>query len=86
MKNFDFLKEAVDDGHIFSVEFIKRTTGELRHMVCRIGVKSHLKGGTKKFSDTEKQLLTVFDVQKNAYRSIPLDQIIRVKVNGQTYE
>jgi hypothetical protein len=86
MKNYDFLKEAVDDGHIFSVDFIKRTTGEERHMVCRIGVKSHLKGGTKKFSDTEKNLLTVFDVQKNGYRSIPLENIIRVKINGRTYE
>jgi hypothetical protein len=84
--NYDFLKEAVDDGHIFSVDFIKRTTGEERHMVCRIGVKSHLKGGTKKFSDTEKNLLTVFDVQKNGYRSIPLENIIRVKINGRTYE
>jgi hypothetical protein len=86
MKNFDFLKEAVNDGHIFSVEFIKRTTGEKRLMVCRLGVKSHLKGGTKKFDDTEKKLLTVFDVQKNAYRSIPLDQIIRVKISGRVYE
>lgn len=84
--NYDFLKEAVDDGHIFSVEFVKRTTGEERHMLCRIGVKSHLKGGTKKFSDTEKNLLTVFDVQKNGYRSIPLENIIRVKINGRTYE
>lgn len=84
--NYDFLKEAVDDGHIFSVDFIKRTTGEQRHMLCRIGVKSHLKGGTKKFSDTEKNLLTVFDVQKNGYRSIPLENIIRVKINGRTYE
>ena len=86
MKNYDFLKEAVDDGHIFSVDFIKRTTGETRHMVCRIGVKSHLKGGKKSFSDTEKNLLTVFDVQKNGYRSIPLENIIRVKINGRTYE
>lgn len=86
MKNFDFLKDAVSDGRIFGIEFIKRTTGEHRHMVCRLGVKSHLKGGTKKFSDTEKKLLTVFDIQKNAYRSIPLDQIIRVKINGRVYE
>jgi hypothetical protein len=80
------LKEAVSDGKIFSVEFIKRTTGERRHMVARLGVKSHLKGGTKSFDDREKNLLTVFDVQKNGYRSIPLDAIIRVKIGGRVYE
>jgi hypothetical protein len=80
------LKEAVSDGKIFSVEFTKRTTGEQRLMVCRLGVTSHLKGGTKKFDDREKNLLTVYDVQKNGYRSIPLDAIIRVKIGGRVYE
>lgn len=86
MNKFEFLKESVDDGKIFSVTFIKRTTGEIREMVCRLGVKSHLRGGVKKFDDKEKNLLTVFDVQKNGYRSIPLENIIKVKVNGVTYE
>lgn len=86
MINLPYIKQAVQDGTIFSVDFIKRTTGEERHMVCRLGVKAHLKGGEKKFSDAEKQLLTVFDVQKNGYRSIPLDAIIRVKIHGKVYE
>jgi len=86
MKNFPYLKEAVADGHTFYVTFVKRTNGEVREMRCRVGVKKHLKGGEKKFSDEEKKLLTVFDLDKLAYRSIPLDQIIRVKVNGKTYE
>jgi len=86
MINLPALKEAVSDGRIFSVEFYKRTTGERRHMVCRLGVKSHLKGGTKSFDDNEKKLLTVFDVQKNGYRSIPLDAILRVKIGGRVYE
>jgi hypothetical protein len=86
MTKFDYLKDAVDDGRIFSVEFIKRTTGEKRLMVCRLGVKSHLKGGTKKFDDKEKNLLTVFDVQKKGYRSIPLENIISVKIHGEKFE
>jgi hypothetical protein len=86
MINLPALREAVSDGKIFSVDFIKRTTGEERHMVCRLGVTSHLKGGTKKFDDNEKKLLTVYDVQKNGYRSIPLDAIVRVKISGRVYE
>ena len=49
----DFTRDAVlslvNDGKFFGVEFIKRTTGELRQMQARIGVTKHLKGGTKKF-------------------------------------
>ena len=81
----EHLKEAVNDGRIFRVTFIKRTNGELRNMVCRFGVKSHLRGGVKAFSDTEKKLFTVFDMQKKAYRSIPLDSIVEVKVNNEVY-
>lgn len=86
MNKFNFLKDSVSDGQIFSVVFVKRTTGEIREMVCRIGVTSHLRGGVKKFNDKEKNLLTVFDVQKNGYRSIPLENIIRVKIKGVVYE
>jgi hypothetical protein len=86
MNKFNFLKESVSDGRIFSVVFVKRTTGEIREMVCRMGVTSHLRGGVKKFNDQEKNLITVYDVQKNGYRSIPLENIIRVKVNGVVYE
>jgi len=31
------------EGKIFSVKFVKRTTGEVREMVARTGVKAHLK-------------------------------------------
>ena len=86
MIDLPYLKEAVSDGGTFYVVFKKRTTGEIREMKCRTGVKKYLKGGTKKFDDKEKKLLTVFDLDKLAYRSIPLDQIIRVKIHGKVYE
>lgn len=73
------------EGQIFNVEFIKRTDGQLRKMNARIGVVKHLKGGTKKYDDTAKKLLTVFDMAKAAYRSIPLDSITYAKVNGVEY-
>lgn len=86
MIDLPYLKEAVSDGGTFYVVFKKRTDGTIREMKCRTGVKKYLKGGTKKFDDKEKNLLTVFDMDKVAYRSIPLDAIIKVTIHGQTYE
>lgn len=53
-------------GTIFSVDYIKRTTGEPRTMVCRLGVKSHLRGGELPYDPVEKGLLPVYDVQEAA--------------------
>lgn len=80
-----FLKQAADNGKIFSVTFTKRTTGESRTMLCRLGVTSHLAGGEKKFSDEEKGLLTVFSLDANGYRSISCEAVQRVKIGGQEW-
>lgn len=67
------------NGKFFSVSFVKRTTGEVRNMTARTGVTSHLKGGKQAYKPADKQLQVVFDVQKQAYRSIPLDAVIEFK-------
>lgn len=79
------LKGLVSSGSIFNVEFIKRTTGELRSMTCRRGVTKTLKGGKKAFSDSSKDLLTVYDTKAKGYRSIPVDAIQKLCVNGQVF-
>lgn len=79
------LKNLVSTGSIFNVKFIKRTTGELRSMTCRMGVQKHLKGGAKAFNDKSKDLLTVFDMQAKGYRSIPVDGIQSLSINGQSF-
>jgi len=84
--NLRNLTALVSDGKIFSVEFIKRTTGDLRRMTCRLGVTKHLKGGERAYSATEKQLLTVFDMEANSYRSIPVEGIQSVSVGGQVFD
>ena len=81
----DAVLSLVDNGKFFGVEFVKRTTGELRQMQARIGVTKHLKGGAKKFDDASKNLLTVFSMDANGYRSIPIDAIQSLKVKGITY-
>jgi len=83
--NHKNLQNLVSNGAIFSVEFIKRSNGELRKMVCRLGVKKHLRGGDKAYDSKQHNLLTVFDMEKEGYRSIPVDAIQRLSVNGQTF-
>ena len=63
-------------GKIFSVSFIKRD-GTERTMVCRLGVQKYLTGG-KSVNDPSKHL-TVFDMQKNAYRNVALETIYRLR-------
>jgi hypothetical protein len=52
-------------------------------MLCRLGVTKHLKGGESKLN--ADQYLTVFDVQKEAYRAINKETILSVKLAGNTY-
>jgi len=73
------------DGAIFSVTFVKKD-GTDRDMVCRLGVTKHLKGGEQAYDPAEYDLLCVFDMQKAAYRSINLNTLKRVKLDGQEYE
>jgi len=72
----------IPKGQIFSVVFIKRTTGEVRRMVCRRGVKKHASGGGRAYDPKAHQLLLVFDMQKEAYRTIPLEGIREITTGG----
>lgn len=81
----DSVHALVADSRFFNVEFIKRSTGELRTMQARLGVKKHLEGGSKAYDDKTKNLLTVFSTDANGYRSIPIDLIQSMTVKGTTY-
>ena len=70
--------------NIFSVVFLKKD-GTLRKMLCRFGVKKHLKGGKLKFSPIERSVLVVFDMQKEAYRMINLETISNINMKGEDY-
>ena len=73
-------------GKIFTVTFVKRTTGETRVLNGRQGVTKHLKGGPAAYNFSEKKLLPVFDLQLGAYRSIPVEGIEEVKIMGKTFQ
>lgn len=65
---------------IFSVEFTKKD-GTLRKMLCRIGVTKHLKGGQKKYD--YDNLLTVFSLDKKAYRTVNINTLNQIKAKGK---
>ena len=54
-------------GKIFTAYFIKRTTGEMRKMTCRTGVKKHLRGGELKFDPMSRGLFETFDMHIEDY-------------------
>lgn len=71
---------------VFSCRFIKRTTGEERLIVCRLGVTHKGSGGERAYNPVDKGLLPVWDMQKQAYRSISLDSIVSIKIAGVEYD
>lgn len=72
-------------GKIFSVSFTKKD-GSIRDMLCRTGVKKHLRGGELKYNPIDKGLLTVWDLQKKGYRMVNLEALISIKIQGEVTE
>jgi len=75
-----------NSGRAFTVVFTKRSDGTKRTMNARYGVVSKLKGGDAPFSFTEKNLHSVYDMVAHDYRSIPLDTLEKVSLDGVDYE
>lgn len=68
------------NGKFFSVQFIKKD-GTIRNMTARIDVKKGVKG-TGHAVSLESMVMRVYDVQKRAFRSIPLNRINHIKFRG----
>ena len=66
----------------FSVHFIKKN-GDLRKMVCRLKVQKGVKGVGMAYDPTEKGLLCVFDVQKQAFRMIRIETIQHLQIRRE---
>lgn len=80
----EFLRNL--NGKFFTVEFIKRSTGEVRVMNATTNYESKLAGGDAAYNFSEKQLIPVWDLQKQAFRSIPTDAVQVIRVAGITYK
>lgn len=67
------------NGKIISCSFVKKD-GTTRNLVGRLGVTKGLKGGTKTVNP--EQYITIYDMSKQAYRSINRNTILSVKTCG----
>ena len=77
-------------GKFFTVEFIKRTDGELRRMNCRLSVKRYTRGGTLSYNPSKKGLIPVWERKSRkgndpGYRMIPIEGIKTVVFKKRTY-
>ena len=79
---------------IFSVTFIKRSTGEVREGVFRLGytVSAGLAGGEAPYSFDEKGLIPVYrmggdnSTSAGMRRTIPIEGIMSLNIHGKHYE
>lgn len=70
-------------GRIFSVTFVK-ANGEERKLIGRVGVKKFVKGTGGRYKPEDYDLITLFDMQKMAYRMVNLKTIKELSINKQT--
>lgn len=75
---------------VFTIDFIKKTTGEERSMNARIGVSKGVKGtrpeATAKRNETLKaqNMVTVYEMTTGEFRTIWLDTVTSLKAKGRT--
>lgn len=55
-------------------------------MVCRTGVKKGVTGKGSAYNPEDKNLLTVFDMEKNAFRTIPAENVVEVRARKHHYK
>lgn len=78
------------NGKFFLVKFTKRTTGELRTMLCRTGVAKFAIGKGMQFDPADKDLVCVWDLQAwdpgkdSGYRMINLRTVCEIRYRGMT--
>jgi hypothetical protein len=78
------MKEVIKEtkGKYFSVVFTKKD-GSTRRMTARLGVKKGINGKGMSYDPSEKDLMVVWDAQKNDYRMVNLSTIISFKCGSK---
>jgi len=72
-------------GQIFGVQFYKKD-GSARTMTCRLGVSKGVTGEGKRWDRADHpNLITVFDMAKDAFRNVNLDTVQSVTAKGQKF-
>ena len=72
-------------GEIFGVKFYKKD-GSARAMTCRLGVSKGVTGRGKSWGRAEyPNLVTVFDMSRDGFRTVNLDTVQSVTAKGQVF-
>ena len=77
------------DGKAVTVKFIKRSTGRLRTMKCKMGELRYLKGGALGYNAESHLLLPVFETKfrsDKGYKCISLDGVREIKTATSTHK
>lgn len=74
------MKQVIEEtkGKYFSVVFTKKD-GSTRRMTARLGVKKGVNGKGMSYDPNERDLMVVWDAQKNDYRMVNLATIVSFK-------
>ena len=78
--------EQIQHGRIFRVDFVRRTDGRLRRMICRRGVLRGINGQGQRYDPQQHDLVCVYDMARRGFRMIPLDAILGIKMFGVEYQ
>lgn len=78
------IKEIVSGGKFFTVGFVKRTTGQLRKLNCR--VMPPKQDGKPAYNFDHHNLILVWDIHKHGYRTVPIENIVWIKAKGKLYD
>ena len=73
------------NGRVFSVTFIKRSTGKDKTIRARLGVKTKINGKGMRYNTHNKRLIVVFDINLRTYKCIPIEAIEAVSCRGRRY-
>jgi hypothetical protein len=70
-------------GRIFNVTFTKKD-GSTRSFNARLGVHSYASktGGGRKYDPSDYNMIGVFSLDDLGYRTVSVDNLIRLKANG----
>ena len=79
----NLLKET-ENKRIFTVTFVKED-GSIRKMNAMRGVRKGVKGVGLKFNPSDKNLLSVYDMQKKGFRFVNLDDVISFTANKKHF-
>ena len=78
------LNKMQKDNRMFSLEFIKKD-GTKRVMLARFNVSIGLTGKGQRYNPADYDLINVYDMNKNAYRSVPLNRLLWLRTKGKRY-